>query len=360
MDSCEYFSEPQNAYDKFILEKYLKKIRPNSIHFELTERCNLRCIHCLYPKVNFEELSTQEITGILLQLKEVGVFNLALSGGEIFIREDIHSILDFLLEQRFLLTLYTNGTLLTKSLIEKIAKLKPTNVEISVYGSTSEIHDRVTTVPGSFKKTINSFLMLNDSCVNVVFKGFLLRDNFHQRWEMIALANEIGVLYSFDYNLIPIINGNTSNIRNGLSIEQIRTMYHEVAEDGLILRNNVAIKSIESQLPQGGKVICNPGVINACIAPNGDVFPCPLLRMPMGNLRDKSFKDIWKTAKIADLRFMKLDDLSVCPDCSVLEYCNRCPGVAFLETGNYLGPAPLSVCSKYKGLFKEMKGGDAL
>jgi radical SAM protein with 4Fe4S-binding SPASM domain len=360
MDSCEYFPEPQNAYEAFIIDKYLKKIRPNTIHFELTERCNLRCIHCLYPKISNDELSTEEIYGILLQLKEIGVFNLALSGGEIFVRKDIQKILDFLLEHRFLLAIYTNGTLLTRSLIEKIAALNPTSVEISVYGATPEIHDRITTVPGSFQKTISTIQAFNDCGVNVIFKGFLLRDNFHQRWEMIALAHKIGVLYVFDFNLIPMVNGEKSNIWSGLTIEQIRKMYHEVAEDGLILRNNVALKSRESQLPQGGKVICNPGVINGCIGPNGEVFPCPVLRKPMGNLREKSLEDIWKTDKIDDIRYMKLEDLDSCPDCLLLEYCNRCPGVAYLETGDYLGPAPLSVCSKYKALVVIHEGSDAI
>ena len=350
MDNCDYLPQPQNKYEDFLIKKYWAKNRPNSIHFELTSRCNLRCIHCLFIKENENELSTSEIFEILLQLKELGVFYLSLSGGEPFIREDIGEILGFLLEHRFLLTIYSNGTLMSKPLIDKIKNLEPLNVEISVYGATSDIHDRITTVPGSFEKTITSIKELKSAGVPVIFKGFLLKDNFHQRWQMTELANKIGALYAFDFNLIPHVNGDTSNLSTGITTDQLRRIYQEVAEDGLILRNHMKIKSRDSQLPQGGRVVCNPGRTNGCIGPKGDVFPCPVLRLPMGNLLERTFKEIWDTEKIDTIRYMKLDDLDACSVCAALDYCNRCPGVAYLETGNYLGPAPYSVCSKYKAL----------
>jgi radical SAM protein with 4Fe4S-binding SPASM domain len=167
---------------------------------------------------------------------------------------------------------------------------------------------------------------------------------------MIELANRLGVLYAFDFNLIPMETGNINNLSVGLSIAQLKKIYQEVHADGLILRNNLIIKERESQLPKGGSVICNPGRINGCIASNGTVFPCPILRLPMGNLRERSFEEIWRTDKIDSLRYMAVTDLKECWACPTLEFCNRCPCVAYLETGNYLGPSPLAVCSKYKTL----------
>ena len=351
MEDCRYMPEAQNSYEAFTLNKFFKKKRPSTIHFELTTQCNLRCVHCLYPhKKNKNELTTKEIFDALLQLEKIGVFYLALSGGEIFTRKDIEEILDYLMKHRFLLTIYTNGTLLDDFLISKIARLNPLGVEISVYGATADVHDAVTTVPGSFDKTIKNIKAFCDAKVRTIFKGFLLKNNFDQHWQMIELANKIGVPYAFDYNLIPQINGNTNNLSEGLTISQIKTIYQEVAEEGLILRNHVKIKARDSQLPEGGRVICNAGLINGCIGADGNVYPCPILRKPMGNIRDNAFEKIWDTKEIDDIRYMKLEDLKTCSSCSVLEYCNRCPGVAFLETGDYLGPAPKSVCYKYKAL----------
>lgn len=355
MDTCEYKPNPINSYEDFMEEKYWKKNRPMSIHFELTQKCNLRCVHCLFIHDSRNELSTHEIYKILQQLRDLGVFSLSLSGGEIFMRKDIEEILDFLKVQRFVVTLYTNGTLLNRKLIDKISTLNPFSVEISIYGATADVHDAITRKTGSFQKTIESIKKLSEAHVPVIFKGFLLKDNFHQRWQMAELADSLGVLRAFDFNLIPMENGSISNLSTGLAIKQLRKIYQEVATEGLILRNNVNIKGRDSQLPKGGSVICNPGRINGCISSNGDVFPCPIVRIQMGNLKEKSFEEIWNTDIIDPLRHMKVEDMKDCSNCETLEYCNRCPGVAYLETGDYLGPAPSAVCSKYKSLAGEAK-----
>jgi len=351
VDPCEFIKPASpDTYDDFVAEKYFKKNRPMSMHFELTQKCNLRCVHCLFTHGDADELTFDEIRSILKQLRDTGVFDLSLSGGEIFTRKDIGEILDHLTVHRFSVTLYTNGTLLDPALISKIAGLRPESVDISVYGSTPEVHDSITRAPGSFQKTMESIKGLKQAAVPVLFKGFLLKDNFHQRREMIELAKQLGVPHSFDFNLIPMENGNVGNLATGLTMEQLRQVYEEVNSDGLVLRNNVIIVDRKSQLPGGGTVVCNPGRINGCIGSHGEVFPCPLLRISMGNIREQSFEKIWSTDKIDAVRYMKLSDLKTCSSCPILEHCNRCPGMAYLETGDYLGPAPSSVCVKYKGL----------
>ena len=357
MDTCEHALDLMKTFDGFMNEKYWAKNRPINIHFELTQRCNLRCIHCLFTHEVRDELTTNEILLIIEQLRKLGVISLSLSGGEIFTRGDVGEIFNFLSGERFLLTLYTNGTLINDSLLDTIAALKPFRIEISVYGATPDIHDAVTNVPGSFQKSIHNMKVLSEMGISVIFKGFLLKHNFHQRCQMMELARHMGIEYAFDFNLMPMENGKLDNLAAGLTINQIRSIYHEVNNEGLILRNTVKIKTRDSQLPKGGNIICNPGRISGCISSTGDVFPCPTLRIPMGNLRKQSFEEIWKTDKIDSLRYMTLNDLKTCSACSTLEYCNRCPGVAYLETGDYLGPSPNAVCSKYKSLIEERKEG---
>jgi MoaA/NifB/PqqE/SkfB family radical SAM enzyme len=172
MDPCDYKPIPKTSYEEFMKEKYWAKNRPMSIHFELTQRCNLRCIHCLFTHETADELSTEEILRILMQLKEIGVFSLSLSGGEIFARKDIEAILDFLMIQRFMVIIYTNGTLLNQCIIKKIAALNPSSVEISIYGATPEVHDAITGVTGSFEKTIGNIRELRKNHVPTLFKGF--------------------------------------------------------------------------------------------------------------------------------------------------------------------------------------------
>ncbi|RJQ69910.1 MAG: radical SAM protein [Desulfobacteraceae bacterium] len=350
MNQNEHRHETPASYEDFMARKYMRPIRPYTMHFEVTNRCNLRCIHCLLDKEQGEELSLSEVLRILQELEQAGVFSLALSGGELLMREDIGEIFAFLHEHRFLLTIYTNGTLLSEHLIGQVAGLRPQSVEVSVYGADDQVHDRVTRVPGSFRRTIGSIEKLKTAGVEVIFKGFLLQANFHQRRGMIALAESLEIKRAFDFNLIPKVTGNTDNLAAGLTVEQLRTVYREVAEEGVILRNNAQIVVQDGQLPLGGRVVCNAGLINGCVSSRGEVYPCPVLRLAMGSLRKQSLQDIWMTSTIDAIRFMKLDDLKECKSCSVLPYCSRCPGAAYLETGDFLGPAPAAVCGKYRAL----------
>ena len=351
MDDCPLVPDTLNDYEAFIIDKYLRPVRLLTMHFELTDRCNLSCIHCLFPKGDHDtggQLTTTEVFDILLQLRGAGVFYLGLSGGEIFTRSDIDEILDFLCRNRFLLQIYTNGTLLDKHRVKLIAALDPLSVDISVYGSTPDVHDAITSVPGSFGKTLEGIQALCSVGAKVIFKGFLLKDNFHQRWEMVDMANSMGAPYSFDFNLMPQVDGDTGNLATRITMEQMRLLYQEVHTEGRILRNNVNIRADGSQLPLGGRVICNSALSTGCVSPRGEVFPCPVLRLPMGSLRQETLQEIWKTHEVDALRYMRVDDLKTCRECSALEHCNRCPGMAYLETGDYLGPAPLAVCSKFK------------
>ncbi len=350
MEACEYLPEKASSYEDFLTRHYWQPIRPFSIHFELTNRCNLRCVHCLLEKEGDNELSTAEVFRILGELAQVGVFSLSLSGGELLVRDDISEIFDFLLTHRFLLTIYTNATLLSEQTIAQIANLRPQGVEVSVYGAGADVHEQITGISGSFHRTIDNIGRLKAAGVEVVFKGFLLKDNFHQRREMITLAEGLGIKHAFDFNLIPMVTGNTANLAVGITNDQVKTIYREVAEEGLVLRNNAKIVARDGQLPQGGRVICNAGLVNGCVGPRGEVFPCPVLRLPMGSLREQRFADIWATKAIDSIRFMTLKDLKACNSCSILPYCSRCPGVAYLETGDYLGPAPAAVCGKYRSL----------
>jgi len=350
METCEYNKGDYPTYENFLRERYYKKNRPTEIHFELTQKCNLRCRHCMFTHESSDELTTEEIFAALTELEKTGVIFLSISGGEVFTRKDIGQILDFLIEHRFLLTLYTNGTLLMPNHIKKVVALQPRSVPISVYGATSEVHDALTGMHGSFEKTIGSIRALRAEGLNPVFKGFLLKNNFHQRKMMVDLAHSLDVVHSFDYKMIPLETGKVTNLSEGLSIDQIRQLYFEVDREGLILRNDLKVITRDNQLPPGGNVICNGGIFNGCIGSTGDVYPCPVLRLRMGNIREESFRTIWSTDLIDPLRYMQKEDLKTCMACSALEHCNRCPGVAWLETGDYLGPAPAAICSIYKTL----------
>ena len=129
---------------------------PFSGSFELTERCNLRCGHCYINQpagsraARARELTTSQVTGILDQIADAGCLYLLLTGGEALLRPDFEEIYLYAKRKGLLLTLFTNGTLLTPRLADFLAEWRPYALEITVYGATQDIYERVTGVPGSY------------------------------------------------------------------------------------------------------------------------------------------------------------------------------------------------------------------
>lgn len=89
---------------------------PLSVHFDLTYRCHQRCIHCYLPGAWRQgqgpgpELTTAQVKKILDQLAAAGTFFITFSGGEIFLRPDCFSILEYARSLNFSMSVFTSGT----------------------------------------------------------------------------------------------------------------------------------------------------------------------------------------------------------------------------------------------------------
>src|SRR6202166_3404462 len=125
---------------------------PLSVQLDLTYRCNERCVHCYLDHDDHGEMTTAEITSLLDQLAEAGVFFLTMSGGEILMRKDFFEILEYARALRFCVKLKTNAVLIRERQAERIRSLDVHSIQISIYSHRPEIHDAITKVPGSLKR----------------------------------------------------------------------------------------------------------------------------------------------------------------------------------------------------------------
>jgi len=328
---------PTDTLLNLLQEKCLKSLIPFSVQFELTYRCNLSCRHCYIAKKEPFELTSAEIMDILDQLKEMGTFKLILTGGEIFLRQDLFEIIGYAQKKGFLLTLMTNGTLITLSEADRLQKGNLTGVEISLYGASPRTHEWITQVPGSFSQTIQAIKLLVERKILVVVKTFLNSLN-QKEWRAIkALGESLGAIVQFTLGLVPQKNG-CQQIQNlELPLEKLHPELIDKIKEEIIQEERYLLSS---------RLFCLAGKINCSITPQGEVNPCVLMPLNLGNLREKSFQEIWQneaTPWLTQLRKMNISDLPKCRNCELVEYCWRCPGVAYLETGR-LTEASQSAC----------------
>ena len=304
---------------------------PLSIEFELTYRCNLHCGHCYVVDRGEEELSFSEIAGILDQLAAANCLFLTLTGGEVFIREDFLDIARYTRSQGFALKIFTNGNLINKDIACEMARLKPLQVGISLYGADAATHDRLTGVHGSFHRSINALRLFKEQGIMTTVKCLLMKENLAQLGEIRTLAGEMGAIFQFDPVVTPRSDGNRAPLQHELTEAELYGFFsHEVADPG---------KSGERAYPLSESIICGAGRDICSISPGGEVYACVALPMSLGNLRQSSFEKIWHGAEATKLRRFRFSDLHQCVSCHDVNYCIRCWGLATVESGDHLGPA---------------------
>jgi radical SAM protein with 4Fe4S-binding SPASM domain len=88
------------------------------------------------------------------------------------------------------------------------------------------------------------------------------------------------------------------------------------------------------------EITCSAGHYICFISPEGDVTPCVQLPIRCGNVRTNGFGWIWRhSPEMLKIRQLRMKDIRGCNDCPHLPWCARCPGLAYLEDGDLLGPS---------------------
>jgi radical SAM protein with 4Fe4S-binding SPASM domain len=311
-----------------VLTHTIEKHIPFNVIFELTYRCNLRCKHCYIPEPSRHqrELTTEECYQVLDDLAELKGFYITYTGGEIFLRPDFFKIASYGKSLGFAQKFFTNGTLLTPMLCDRIAEAKPVSVEISIYGVNDATHDFVTKARGSHRKSMEGIRWLVERGVRTKAKMPLMYHSFDEFKELLAECESMGVELSMDHSIAPMDDGTTDVLGLRITNEQL----YRIFTDKTLMP--------KGDLPSAPAQICEAGRNTASISPLGDVFPCLQLPLKAGNVREKSLKDIWNESDVMrELRGLQTHDLKQCPTCSLQAYCNRCAGMALLEDGDYLG-----------------------
>jgi radical SAM protein with 4Fe4S-binding SPASM domain len=294
---------------------------PLEVLFEITHRCNLPCTHCYLPDhADHGELTFDEICGVLDQLAEAGTVFLTLTGGEVFSRADALEIVDAAAARGFVVKLLTNATMVTDAIAERLAQAGVLEVSVSVYGTTAEVHDRVTEMPGSFHRTMAGIERLRAHGIRVALKAPLLAANGQVARDVRALTQMQNMPCTLDLSIAPKTNGDAGPLALMLNKAQ---MVRLMSEPGLS----------EMLIPDDGSgpgpEPCNAGRSYCAIGPTGDVVPCIMMPEVVGNLRAQRFADVWRgSAFLARLRALTAESLTTCRSCDVKGSCSRCPGVA--------------------------------
>jgi radical SAM protein with 4Fe4S-binding SPASM domain len=310
---------------------------PLTVHIDVTYRCNERCVHCYLDHDDHGEMTTAEIKNVLDQLAEAGVFFLVFSGGEVFMRRDFLELVEHARKLQFNVKVKTNGVMIHEAEARRLRELGVEQMQLSVYSHRPEVHDAITKLPGSLKRTVDSIKFLKAQGLKVTLSNVLMTVNRNDHKGTQALARELGIAYTLDPTVTPMIDGNTSNLYLRVDDDNLDQLFADPELVGNVDEYCKPPAPVDDDALEGYS--CSAGHTACYISPYGDVFPCVQFPLPTGNVRRQKFADIWyRSPQMEEVRSIKIKDLTVCSSCSHAGTCSRCPGLAYME-GSMRGPS---------------------
>jgi len=319
---------------------------PLQVSIEVTRRCPLECLHCYnnLPMSDADarrrELSKDEHFRILDELVEMGCFWVLYTGGEIFARRDFLEIYTYAKEKGFLVTLFTNGTIMTEEIADYLAEWPPFAIEITLYGRTRETYEALTAIPGSYDRCLRGIRLLQERKLPLKLKTVATSVNKHEVLAMRQFAEqELGVEFKMDGQINPRIDCSQSPLAVRLSPEELVALDMS-APKGVSEYRRLAKHDLES--PPGLShtdtvYFCGGGMKTFAINAYGEMGICVISQKETFSVRGAGTKRVWEES-LLELRTRKRTQVTKCVECRIKSLCGMCPANGELENGDRESP----------------------
>lgn len=333
----------ENTTD-FFLEEVQGHPGISSLQFELSSRCNERCIHCYIPnekKNHGFDMPTAKVMSLIDEYADMGGIHVTLSGGEAFLHKDIIKIARYCREKDLKITILSNLINLDDSQISELKDINISLIQVSLYSMDPQVHDFITTVKGSFKKTRDAIEKLIAADIPVQISCPIMKANRKGYDEVLSYAKKLRIRANTDFIMMARSDLDTNNLANRLSLDETEELLRDIIEYDTQYKDDTLQQLPVSDMVQFDRErfmnqpVCGVGYDNCCITANGDVYPCAGWQdYVLGNVYKQSLQEIWENSeRIKKLRKIKKSSFPKCVDCVAKDYCAMCLVRNYNESG---------------------------
>lgn len=290
-------------------------ILQRSIEVEITNACNLKCVHCYLPQVADRVFmnNMKLYRKMLNDFADQGFLMLTITGGEPFLNPKLFEFLKIARELRYLISLKTNGTMIDENSAKKLAEMKLRSADISIYSAIPEEHDSITGVDGSFERSINAVKLLKKAGAKVALITVVIYKL--KGWKKVYdLSKELGV----EFSMAP---GVFSSLDNRQEVEDLKN----TVDDFLDFYHYCGSISEKVPLPYDPQSVfsgCGGGRDIIYVDSTFDVRPCATFpEITERYVEGKAEEIIVRSTEVMKRRFDKME----CHNCDLVKYCSPCP-----------------------------------
>ena len=326
--------EPISYLDIKKIEPFSQKYSaPIRVDLALTYRCQNSCIHCYAGGSHkTEELTTFQWKQVIDRLYHIGVFILTFTGGEPTLREDLPDLLAYAQTKGLVTGLITNGRkLIKKEYVQKLEKVGLDFAQVTLESHNPKIHNLITGEPKSWEETVSGIKNLIPTQIYTTTNATLNQHNVDDFLDTVDFIKELGV-GAFGCNSL-IYSGKAKDVKQefALSHEELKEIlpkiHSKAAKLGLkfLWYTPTQYCKLDPVKLDLGIKSCSAAMINICIGPNGDVYPCQSYFKSIGNILEQNWERIWNNPLAMKIRNREYVE-SKCKDCSQLQICGGgCP-----------------------------------
>jgi mycofactocin radical SAM maturase len=304
---------------------------PVNVTWEITLKCNLRCVHCLSDAGNplDHELNTEECRDLIDQWAALKVFQVNIGGGEPFAREDFLDLLQHAHKKGLVTCVSTNGLMVDRGLAKRLAGLKGLYLQVSLDGATEEVNDAVRG-SGTYGKILEAMDCLSGEGVPFSINTVLTRWSYPQLDALRAMAEAYGGELRVS-RFRPSGRGKQSKDELGPDKEQLEAFAEWLETHDRVRTGDSFFCLTSEKRRRKGLDMCGAAKMTCCVSPSGKVYPCAFLQeeaFVSGDIRSQKFKDIWDGSSVL-AQFRSLEVQS-CLKCYRFDSCRGgCPAMAY-------------------------------
>lgn len=348
---------PNIQITEYLYQKASTSLMPLSGTFELSPVCNFSCRMCYVRKTAQQVrqhsrpiLTLEDWRRIAQEARDAGMLYLLLTGGEPFLWPDFWTLYEELIRMGFLISINTNGSLIDDEVIERLRRLPPKRINLTLYGASDKTYERLCGTKGVFQKIDHAVRGLKKAGIFVKLNCSLTPYNEADLEQMIRYAEQNDLIMDVTSYMFPPIRRDESMV----GVNDSRFTPEKAAQYRLLVHKLQSTPQIHKKLledilagyaeppgldegcvdPLDGRIRCRAGKASFWITWDGWMIPCGLMPNPKIDVMKRPLLDAWQklTQESAALQLS-----GVCEKCPNVRICHPCAAMATAETGTVSG-----------------------
>lgn len=370
-DKMDKLDQRYAPLTELLFQKATKEKIPLNGTLELSPICNMNCKMCYIHKSVKEVkehprpmMRLNEWISLAEEMKRQGTLYLLLTGGEPLLWPDFWTLYEKLHQMGFLISINTNGSLIDDTVIQRLSKMPPNRVNITLYGASEETYYNLCGVHGVYEQVVNAILKLKKTGILVRINGSFTPDNAKDIDDIFDFAEKYEIEFRPTTYMFPPIRREIDRIGVNKRFTPEEAAYYQLKINRRCLKNEKIYHHLLEEILKGqtvpiglqeecidqadGKLRCRAGKAAFWVTWDAYISLCGMMAEYKVDYRKTSFSDAWKMInKMSE----EITLSGICEKCDNIRLCHACAAMAIAETGDVM-KVPQYLCEMVKAMKK--------